>query len=60
MTQRLDALDLLRGISIIGILFMNVYHHALFEIGYSPLAIPPLSLSMAALELYFVFCSVWG
>ena len=43
MTQRLDALDLLRGISIIGILFMNVYHHALFEIGYSPLAIPPLS-----------------
>ena len=59
MTQRLDVLDLLRGISVLGILYMNIYYHAVFEIGYSPLFEAPMSdLVIEVINAFFInICS---
>lgn len=68
MTQRLDVLDLLRGISVLGILYMNIYYHAVFEIGYSPLIEAPMSdLVIEVINAFFIdgrfrtlFCLLFG
>ena len=44
--MRIESIDILRGIAILGILFMNIYHLGAIEIGYSPFATPPLSDQM--------------
>lgn len=40
--MRIDTLDVLRGIAIIGIVFMNIYHLGTFELGYTPFENPPM------------------
>lgn len=66
--SRINALDSLRGVAVIGILFMNIYYHALFEIGYSPLPEAPLSdLVIEVITALFIdgrfrtlFCLLFG
>lgn len=66
--QRIESLDILRGIAIIGILFMNIYHHGIFEIGYSPFEAPLLSDTLInVFNAFFIdgrfrtlFCLLFG
>lgn len=41
--MRIQSLDALRGIAILGILIMNIYFHGIFSLGYVPFAQSPLS-----------------
>lgn len=66
--SRVTVLDSLRGVAVIGILFMNIYYHALFEVGYSPLPTPPISdLVIDVINAVFIdgrfrtlFCLLFG
>ena len=48
--MRIDAIDNLRGIAILGILFMNIYYHGSIITGYTELAPKPFSDS--AIEIF--------
>ncbi len=41
--MRIDSIDILRGIAILGILFMNITYHANIELNYVPFENPPNS-----------------
>ncbi len=41
--MRIQSIDILRGVAILGILFMNIYYHGFFSLGYVSPEIPPFS-----------------
>jgi uncharacterized protein len=47
---RIDAIDSLRGIAILGILFMNIYYHGVLTTGYAELTPKPFNDS--AIEIF--------
>lgn len=66
--MRIPAIDALRGIAILGILFMNIAYHANIELGYVEFEIPPIGDDiMFALNTIFadgrfrtLFCILFG
>jgi uncharacterized protein len=66
--MRIQSLDILRGIAILGILFMNIYFHGSIIIGYAELSPKPLSDSVIEVinTLFFdgrfrtLFCILFG
>ena len=52
--MRIQSVDALKGLAILGILFLHIYHLAVMEMGYSPFAQPPISDDIIeVLNLYF-------
>lgn len=52
--MRIQSVDALKGLAILGILFLNIYHLSVMEVGYSPFSQPPLSDDIIELlNLYF-------
>lgn len=48
-------LDFIRGIAVLGLVFMNIYTFGVFELGYTPLTTPPSSDSLIqTLNLIFI------
>lgn len=65
---RIKTLDVLRGFAVLGILFMNIYYHSVFELGYVPLQVAPLSDNVIeVINAFFIdgrfralFCLLFG
>lgn len=65
---RIKTLDVLRGFAVLGILFMNIYYHSVFELGYVPLQVTPLSDNVIeVINAFFIdgrfralFCLLFG
>ncbi|CCN46517.1 conserved hypothetical protein [Vibrio nigripulchritudo MADA3029] len=66
--MRIQSIDILRGIAILGILFMNVYYHGFFAVGYVSPALAPLSDTLVDLfngvfvdgRFRSLFCLLFG
>ncbi|WP_104398507.1 DUF418 domain-containing protein [Vibrio penaeicida] len=66
--MRIQSIDILRGIAILGILFMNIYYHGFFAAGYVSPELPPISDTFINLfsSVFFdgrfrtLFCLLFG